>query len=104
MSVNYYAENKCKCCDNVKRIHLGASSHGWTFTFQGDREANVIDFDSWLNRINALNAKGYEIVNEYNDKIGLDDLCNMIKDKRNAPQNQVAYWRLNDLDYYNEKH
>lgn len=37
MGTNYYvAKNKCDCCKRYdKEYHIGKSSWGWSFTFQG---------------------------------------------------------------------
>ena len=49
MGTNYYvAENTCECCNRYdETYHIGKSSFGWTFCFQGYEEYNLISWKSW---------------------------------------------------------
>ena len=59
MGTNYYMiENKCECCDRYDSTHIGKSSAGWTFTFNGLGPAQ-----SWQDWKFILIGK--EIQNEY---------------------------------------
>lgn len=91
MSTNYYLEKKCSHCNHAEQIHLGKASMGWTFTFRGDREAGVLDFDSWLERIDRLWDEGYIIVNEYGEIVIRYELLELINSKKNEKQNHAIY-------------
>jgi hypothetical protein len=96
--MNYYATKVCPCCATLKSFHLGKSSAGWTFTFKGSREAGVVDYASWLDRLTTLTADGYTITSDGEDiGNGLPDLLAKIESKKNEKNNHTTY--LADNDY-----
>ncbi len=76
MGTNYYvAENTCECCNRYdETYHIGKSSFGWTFCFQGYKEYNLISWKSWKDFL-----KDKTIKNEYGDTMSYDDFVNMIE-------------------------
>lgn len=86
MGTNYYVvKNLCKCCGRKDEEHIGKSSIGWTFTFQGNE--SVRNFDQWLANIKSAIL----IQDEYGKDIVLDDLLALIEAKRGAPNNHTLY-------------
>ena len=48
MGINFYLEhNKCNCCGRCDRLHIGKSSHGWTFTLHVMPEEGINNLDDW---------------------------------------------------------
>ena len=49
MGTNYYvAKNLCECCDRYdEEYHIGKSSHGWAFSFQGYRAERLVSWRAW---------------------------------------------------------
>lgn len=76
MGTNYYVtKNKCECCKRYdEEYHIGKSSHGWAFTFQG---YPWIKLDSWKQWREFL--KDQEITDEYGEKISYEDFCAMVE-------------------------
>jgi hypothetical protein len=103
MSTNYYLEKTCPCCDNVQQIHLGKSSAGWTFSFRGDREAGIVDFEAWLNRIDKKLEDNWRIRNEYGEATTLTELLQLIETKRSEPNSHATYLQTDPKysAYYN---
>jgi hypothetical protein len=92
MSTNYYLEDKCTHCGRSDQIHLGKSSAGWTFTFRGDKENGIVDFASWLKRIDdCLENQSHIIVNEYGDPVIRYELLELIDSKKNEKNNHALY-------------
>ncbi len=49
MGTNYYvAKNLCECCNRYdKEYHIGKSSHGWAFSFQGYPAERLVSWKAW---------------------------------------------------------
>lgn len=77
MGTNYYTvSNYCECCKRHDREHIGKSSAGWSFSFQGTDE--IRDFDTWLANVKSAAW----IVDEYGTRVTLDELLTMIDNER----------------------
>lgn len=78
MGTNYYlAENKCDHCNREDRImHIGKSSMGWAFNFQGYRHSYkpVLSWADWKEYL-----KDRLIVDEYGTRVPYDLFCEMIE-------------------------
>jgi hypothetical protein len=82
MGTNYYvAKNKCDCCSRYDtEYHIGKSSWGWAFTFQGYKYDNLISWKLWKEYLwQAIFTHGRHIVDEYGDFIDYDDFVKMIE-------------------------
>lgn len=66
MGTNYYvAKDKCNCCGRYdKEYHIGKSSYGWAFSFEGYPHNNLT---SWADYKNFLKDK--TIVDEYGSEM-----------------------------------
>jgi hypothetical protein len=88
MGINYYHfPHECPCCRHKDRAHIGKSSWGWTFSFQGTETIR-----SWRDWQLILSAGG-EIRDEYGCTVPLDDLRALIESKRTAQHNHTTYCR-----------
>ena len=78
MGTNYYvAKDKCKCCNRFeKEYHIGKSSIGWVFCFQGQWNK----LTSWKNWKEFL--KDQMIVNEYGEEIPYDEFVLLIENHK----------------------
>lgn len=79
MGTNYYWSKVldiCPTCGNKDtiKIHIGKSSAGWKFLFNGD------DYKSWNEWDSILDSSG-EITDEYGEVWTWDDLVLKIEDK-----------------------
>lgn len=76
MGTNYYvAENRCDCCQRYDRTHhIGKSSWGWSFSFQGYRQDRLTSWAEWREFL-----RDRLIVDEYGDFIDYADFCRMIE-------------------------
>jgi len=63
MSTNYYMQQKPNAEDNG--LHLGKRSAGWRFTFVGDADLGVVDYESWKDVVCRHLACGLKVVDEY---------------------------------------
>ena len=74
-----------------ERLHLGKSSGGWQFSFQGfktsyDTEAlldgkTVTSFDDWME---ILDSGKFDIVDEYGGFVTIEDFKSLVESKRNG--------------------
>jgi len=76
MGTNYYvAKNVCLCCNRYdEEYHIGKSSGGWAFTFQGYKYENLTSWKLWKEFL-----KNRTIKNEYGDAISYEDFVTMIE-------------------------
>lgn len=87
MGTNYYAHvNVCKCCKHPeKKLHIGKSSYGWTFTFHAVRDYESLDgiaIDSWKRWQEVLKKIDVEIVNECDEAVGKDEFIEIVESKK----------------------
>jgi len=76
VGTNYYvAKNKCECCKRFdKEYHIGKSSFGWAFSFQGYRWNKLISWRNWKEFL-----KTEHIVDEYGEEMDYEAFCWMIE-------------------------
>ena len=69
MGTNYYvAKNLCECCNRYdEEYHIGKSSYGWTFSFQGYRAERLVSWRAWKEFL-----KDKVIVDEYGERTNYD--------------------------------
>ena len=102
MGINYYWRyNICEHCDRYDNIHIGKSSHGWTFSFHGmvrkpwDDESilNIVSYKDWLHFFKKETGKIY---NEYGDWVSVKQFKYIVESKRNAKLNHTIYCRKSE--------
>lgn len=114
MGTNYYLHyNICKCCSRSDEIHIGKSSGGWTFSFQGfrqygfcyketgdkqEKELKITSYKDWLVFLEKMLSKGNEIRDEYGDKISLDSFKEMVERKKDEKFNHTKYCMVEHPD------
>lgn len=76
MGTNYYvAKNKCDCCNRYdEEYHIGKSSFGWAFSFQGYRWNKLTSWKAWKEFL-----KDQMIIDEYGDTISYEDFVTMVE-------------------------
>lgn len=69
MGTNYYvAKNLCECCNRYdEEYHIGKSSYGWTFSFQGYRAERLVSWRAWKEFL-----KDKIIIDEYGERTNYD--------------------------------
>jgi len=116
MGTNYYLHvNICKHCNRYDEIHIGKSSCGWTFSFQGYEDEtvgrsekgeeiilNIMSYKGWVKFLEQEIKKGGKIFNEYKEEISFKDLKKMVKEKRKDKFNQTIYCREHHSEYARE--
>ena len=105
MGTNYYLHQpKCECCNRREnQLHIGKSSCGWTFSFRGYSEGegglNIRSYKEWLKFLEiVLEKPGYEIQDEYGNKVTLEEFSSFVDMKRKEPRNHALMF----LHYGNE--
>lgn len=76
MGTNYYvAKNLCECCNRYdEEYHIGKSSWGWAFTFQGYKYDNLTSWKLWKEYL-----KDQIIKNEYGETVSYEEFVKMIE-------------------------
>ncbi len=76
MGTNYYvAKNLCECCNRYdEEYHIGKSSYGWAFSFQGYRAERLVSWRAWKEFL-----KDKIIKDEYGERIDYDWFVNLIE-------------------------
>lgn len=78
-----------------EQIHIGKRSGGWQFCFN-HHKAKYFDPSNKENLIQWLQEPGYEIVDEYGDKLSFDEFWNMVTGWNADPNNNwddEAYYK-----------
>jgi len=92
--MNYYLEiNTCPTCNRYDRVHIGKSSCGWTFSFQGFKERSdcemigcqVLSYKDWL-EVLPIGI----IINEDGKEVSLDEFKEKVESKRYADKNHTV--------------
>lgn len=98
MGTNYYvAKNLCECCNRYDtEYHIGKSSHGWAFTFQGYKWNKL---DSWKQWKEFL--KNEIIMDEYGERIDYNWLVQMIETYK-SPNHINEHSNKRNLSHYDE--
>jgi hypothetical protein len=100
MGDNYYlCEKVCPTCKRpARKLHIGKSSGGWTFSFRGYRfswdEPRLESYREWLVYLEAELAQGGEIRDEYDEVVSLDDFKRLVEEKESCPRNHTLYCRV----------
>jgi hypothetical protein len=76
MGTNYYvAKNLCECCNRYDDdYHIGKSSGGWSFSFQGYKYENLTSWKQWKEFL-----KDQIIIDEYGETMPYAEFVEMIE-------------------------
>jgi hypothetical protein len=76
VGTNYYVvKNKCECCKRFdEEYHIGKSSVGWAFSFQGYKWNKLTSWSAWKEFL-----KSQSIVDEYGEEMKYNDFCEMVE-------------------------
>lgn len=76
MGTNYYvAKNLCECCNRYdEEYHIGKSSGGWAFSFQGYPAERLTSWKAWKEFL-----KNQIIMDEYGERINYESFVHMIE-------------------------
>jgi len=76
VGTNYYvAKNLCECCNRYdEEYHIGKSSYGWAFSFQGYRIERLVSWRAWKEFL-----KDKVIMDEYGERKDYDWFVHMIE-------------------------
>ncbi len=88
MGTNYYLNTDyCPCCGQSKqRLHIGKSSAGWRFNFDGE-DLKTMDIDKIKEKLKYGN-----IENEYGEQFSYDDFFAMVEQKQaEEPRSHDSY-------------
>ena len=79
MGTNYYVvENVCECCNRYdEKYHIGKSSWGWAFSFQGYKYDGLT---SWQKYKEYLKDK--DIRDEYGERITYDEFVKYVETEK----------------------
>lgn len=91
MGTNYYQRiNICDCCSRFDEIHIGKSSAGWQFHFQGyiDRDSfpKIASFEDWKRELQVG-----KIVDEYGREYTLPEFIEIVEAKQKVLTNINHY-------------
>jgi len=97
MGTNYYvAKNLCECCNRYDtEYHIGKSSGGWAFTFQGYPAERLTSWEAW-----KAFLKDQIIMDEYHERKDYDWFVHYIEGPK-APNfvNEQGRKNLQHNDY-----
>ena len=96
MGTNYYhRKNICEYCDRFDEKHIGKSSAGWKFNFQGYKDESDSLILSFADLKKELQTG--KIFNEYDKVISFDDFVKMVENKQTGKFNNKP--NKNHYDY-----
>jgi hypothetical protein len=79
MGTNYYVvENVCECCNRYdEKYHIGKSSWGWAFSFQGYKYDGLTSWQKWKEHL-----KDKKIYDEYGERITYDEFVKYVETEK----------------------
>ena len=92
MGTNYYV------AAGKKKIHIGKSSCGWTFSFHAMNQ--IVSYRDWLIHILQNDLK---IVDEYNKDISFEEFVHIVESKRDAKHSHAREFSGVDGSYLDPK-
>lgn len=102
MGTNYFVRtDECECCGRYEDLHIGKSSAGWKFSFQGypDRDPPLTSWKAWQEFL-----AGAQIRDEYGRDHTLDDLRELVANKFDSTHCQTCFTEAQayrrDSDYH----
>ena len=124
MGTNYYLKLKNEIFDNCNptlkllqpeiqglfSYHIGKSSGGVRFLFQGGQEIKGVKIDSFEKWKEAIEDEDFIIYNEYDEQIDKIDFFNLVKRKQQEPRPtsdmlstyhyMVGEYEFDDVEFY----
>lgn len=104
MGTNYYHRtNICDGCNRFNELHIGKSSAGWQFSFQGcynfgdEEKPDIRSFEDWKKRLQA----GGKIFSEYKEEISFEDFVALVEGKQTGTYNNRP--NMNHYDHCKEE-
>ena len=93
--------NICEKCGNYDELHLGKSSVGWEFCFQGHDFLKINSVKLWKDFIDKNKGK---IFDEYNRKLTWDEIMTWVENskggKEHSTLNSIGFYRGKDIERY----
>ena len=105
MGTNYYHRtNICKDCNRFNKKHIGKSSAGWQFNFQGyeadeDGNGEIKSWDDWYEELTRLDGK---IFDEYGKEIGFQEFTEFVQNKQTERNNHYDHFKEKGYDMTND--
>lgn len=85
MGTNFYhITNECRNCGRRDEKHIGKSSKGWTFSFQGYK--CIRSFADWLDVFNVL---GGSIFDEFGNQWTIATFEKLVNSKKDEPKSMA---------------
>lgn len=90
MGTNYeLRRNICPTCSHSRdTLHIGKSSWGWTFTFQGHEDPPIRSAEDWRREM----YKGGEIFDEYGEHITEPAFWRLVESKKKEKNNHAKQY------------
>lgn len=100
MGTNYYQRTDiCDRCNRYKEKHIGKSSAGWEFSFQGYDDGRVMprikSFMDWKRELQADS----KIFTEYGEEISFEDFVKFVESKKGGTFGPNKIPNLNHFDH-----
>ena len=101
MGTNYYHRtNICECCNRYDEKHIGKSSAGWQFSFQGyvNDIPRIESFEDWKRE---LLTEG-KIFDEYSREISFENFVKLVEGKQSQSKNHYDYCKKEGYNMDND--
>lgn len=96
MGTNYYAVKKKPSLYNGA-LHIGKSSCGWKFCFQGyEDELNIKSIEDWKK---YLKSDDIVILNEYDEEVSYNDFFKLVEEKQKENNPDDFKYSINVNNY-----
>ena len=93
MGTNYDVRyNICEKCGKYNDVHLGKSSMGWEFCFQGYPSLGIESVKKWKNFIELRNGKIYDEYDQCISWAGLMEYINKVKENKKHKSHKYAHY------------
>lgn len=96
MGTNYFVDSKpCESCGHSRTsLHIGKCSYGWSFSFQGYPEDDIMSYEHWLKEMENPNRV---IRDEYGEVMSLADFKDMVEQKKGDKNHARIFKNLEPL-------
>lgn len=97
MGTSYYHRTTiCAKCNRFDERHIGKSSGGWQFSFQGYRDIMpaIRSFLDWKRELES----GGKIFDEYNREVSFDEFVEFVESKQSEPNNHHDFCGESNTD------
>jgi hypothetical protein len=77
----FFTTEPCPYCHrSSEKIHIGKSAYGWSFSFQGHPDLEIMSYCAWLYKFKY--TPGWIIVDENDEAISYEDFTSMVEHKK----------------------